>query len=396
MSVGKFKYIYIFLVVWQFYFSDNAILRFYPYLFWPILAIIALVDQMKERRTYINKTDILFVLSFLVCILSSFFSPMQKDAWLFILEIVLYFISARYVARKKEFKYTYRLLLVFSLFHAAMVILQRFVPGVFAGLLYLLAPGNYQEVLYQAQNGIYMGLTGQTSTLSIYLMIGLVMSFVLMKEERFTIWNILLVMLFLLSILQTNRRGTFVCACVVSILFLLFARIKTSAKFLFLIFVLFSVLMIGISNIPGINELYEKTMRYSESTDFFSNRSSYWTRAVPMIQANSLLGYGLMSFTHYIPEAYPTAHNSYIQKVFELGIIGGFVFFLPYIYCLLRSFAGLIQRNRFLDSGSYQRYFTGFMMLVYMFLNSVTEGVFETPALFVMIFLTCFLIPEKG
>jgi O-antigen ligase len=311
------------------------------------------------------------------------------DGILFVAEILLYFLAIMYIVMKQVSKvYVLKLLYFFSKVHCFFILLQKFVPSVFYPIIKAMSGTTMYNVVYSNElNGVYMGATGQTSTISIFLIIGFVISlYHLGRKVRLR--NIIGVVIFAVGILLTNRRGTLFCAITILLLFILLNRLKINTNISMILCGLIAIYIIGYENIPGVAELTRKFSIYSSSSDFFSGRSSYWEQGIQLFLKKPWFGNGLSSFAYYVPEAY-NAHNSYIEKLSDMGIIGSILFFLPYIYCLIKStiivVKGKIKMQFSKDSFSFVLFI--FLIQVYIFMISMSEGIFEEPAVFVLIYL---------
>ena len=109
-----------------------------------------------------------------------------------------------------------------------------------------------------------------------------------------------------------------------------------------------------------------------------------------MFKQHPLFGNGMYSFTYYVNVV--SAHNSYIQKICDLGIVGTMLFMLPFVYCFVVSIKQLfvLRNENGFSTGLFDLNLLFFLMQLHVFTIAFTEGQFESPALYVLMFLVNF------
>lgn len=374
-----------FAIIWQFFWSDNSNLRLYPYVFWPLLAGIALYNWNKlfygkNSQKYGKLT--FYALAYMT--ISSIFSIAFTDGLLFVAECMLYLLAVDYVIESSvSTEYLIKTIKAIALVHAGLVLLQYFIPMVFYAIVGAISGSEVvSELMYNASMGCYFGYTGQSSTISVYLIVG--MTFTLTSlAKKFSLFDLIGLLTCLIAIPLTNRRGTFICTAVLLLIFLLFSKQSKSIKYGGVFIGVLVILAVGVENLPGMNALFEKVDNYNNRADVLSGRSALWEVAYDIFLNNPIFGAGQSSFVTLSKTDLPTAHNSYMQKLSELGSVGTIVFFLPYLNCLIKCIRQM--RNKLLeDKNSFVSYI---MLQMYFLVASFSEGIFETPCLFVIIYL---------
>lgn len=320
-------------------------------------------------------------------IFSAILNGYIKDGGMFVIECALYFLSISYIAAKDfPINKILNIIKTFALAHASLVLLQYFMPSVFYSIVGLISGGTVvAELSSNAANGCYFGFTGQSSTISVYLIVGLALSLFSLKDNV-SIRNIIPVIMCIIAIPLTNRRGTFICAILMIIYYVFSLRFKPFYKLLVVVVIAFIITIIGVDNIPGINELFDKVNKYQDSSDFLSGRTYLWIEAIDIFRRNPLFGAGQSSYISLVQTDLPSAHNSYLQKLAELGIVGSFIFFQPHIYSLKQSISKGVLRSYLNNSWVY------IALLLYFFISALSEGIYETPCLFIIIYLIQFLV----
>ena len=151
-------------------------------------------------------------------------------------------------------------------------------------------------------------------------------------------------------------------------------------------------MIIGVENIPGLSMIIEKTVYQSQFGNALSGRSGIWEIGLEMFKKHPIFGNGMYSFTYYVNVV--SAHNSYIQKTCELGVVGTVIFLLPFVYCFVVSIKQLfvLRNNAYFENGTFDLNLLFFLMQVHVFTIAFTEGQFESPALYVMMFLVDFSV----
>lgn len=375
-----------FLILWQFFWFDNSHLRFSPYVFWPVVAFISLVSLLssnflKNAKTYLK----IIAFSFIWCLISVLFTPSKYDGVLFLAELLLYFFACAFVVNKK-IDYI-KIVYVLCFLHMVLLLSQRFLPSIFYTFVGLISgPSTVSILQHNANSGIYYGFTGQTSTISFYLIVGLIISlYNITKNKKIDFKYIVLAFIFGLSILLTNRRGALIFSLALILLFLLMDRRKLAIKLVIIAMIVFVVLAIGMNNIPGVKEIINKFEVYNERNDLLSGRTAFWNYCIEMFESKPVFGAGFNSFTNYSDFEVNTAHNSYIQKLGEMGIVGTIVFFLPHLYTFGLSILLYFSRKTDFKTKKYMLLMILFQS--FFFMEAVFEGFYETPIFYVFIFL---------
>ena len=383
----SFQDIFVFLVLWEFFFSDNELLRLYPYVFWPIASLYA-----GYKLKNISSSSLAYIAAVLVSMIygafSAFLSGVGVEGELFVVEIALYILPAAFICERCEEDKLIRLLCFFTELHLALLFLQFLLPNIFYVIEGITSSS---ELLYitqsNANTGVFMGLTGQTSTISFYLGLGIALRLYRFGQNR-SVLNLIFILLFFVGILLTNRRGSLVCALALIIIYLFLGKERVSVKAISIVVVSTLVLMIGIQNIPGAENMINKFAVLQERNHLLSGRDQLWDLAIQLFSEHKLFGIGLGGYSQHIDVV--NAHNSYLQKLCELGIVGAVIYMLPFIRTYIMSVYYAIRRRT--NKDWVVNYYNDLNLLVvllqsFFFILSITEGVFETPAFYVIIFI---------
>lgn len=385
-------FIICFLMIWNFFWSDNNRLRINPFIFWPIVAAISLVTIFSQKvkiNTYVK----ISLLSFLWCIFSSLFTPSWDVGVSFILEILLYFIAVR-LFTKKNIDYV-NIAYGFCVVHMLLLLMQVFLPSIFYSIVGLISsPAKIVLLQKNASNGIFYGFTGQTSTIAFYLLFGLAISlFKLTKGKGYNYLFLIMSILFEVSLLLTNRRGGTLVSLIIILVFIVLDKRRVAIKAVVLLLLLGLFLFIGLDRIPGLAGIINKFQITSERNNILSGRTLFWDYCINIFKSHPVFGDGFGSFAQNTQFEVETAHNSYLQELSELGIIGSIIFFAPHFYTFFLSLKIYFSKKVSLGIKKYILF--AILMQLMFLIFAVFEGVYETPVLYVFIFLVEYAVVDK-
>lgn len=383
----RFQDIFCFLVIWEFFFSDNRLLRIYPYVFWPLASIYA-AYKLRNANLISLKYIVGVCISIGYAFISAFVSGTGSEGYLFLAEVLLYILPCTFISERCEKATIVKYIFSLTIVHLVLLFAQFLIPELFYSFEAITGgPEMVAITRANAISGIYMGLTGQTSTISFYLVLGVSFCLYEFSKNR-TARYIILLFLFFVGVLLTNRRGSLVCAIVITALYLVLGKEKFAIKVLAVVFVAGIISVIGIQNIPGVEGMINKIIILQERNHFLSGRDQQWQIALNLYNSHKAFGIGFAGFSQYSDMIH--AHNSYIQKLCELGIIGTIIYMYIYVSTYFRSiyFYVKLRFQRSLEiRNTNDLNLLVVIVQTFIFIISFTEGIFETPALYVIIFL---------
>jgi len=382
----EFSKIYIFLVTWQFFFFDNSRLRIYPYVFWPIMTVVAIWNIRKVR---VERLHVYNLIAFAYCVVAGIVSGNAGDAFVFLAEILMYYFCMLFIGRSKESQNNMlSMMLVFSGFHLLMLFVQRLLPGAFNVISLVLrgVSGLATSAGSSSNIMVYMGLTSQSSVISLYLILGLMISLykALSTRKRYFVG---IGIAFLIGIFITNRRTNAVCGVLILFLVLLFENRNLLKKIVSAIVGVAFISVIGYRNIPGVAGLIDKFQIGITYNNLLSGRDTVWEIAISKFKTSPWFGIGYFELSNHIDLI--NAHNSFLQKLAELGLIGFIVFFLPFASCLIHSIQMLLFSLRRNMISTKERSIILILCAFFMYtcVISLTEGMFETPIFYIVLFM---------
>lgn len=387
----KWKKIYIFFVIWQFFMFDNGRLRVYPYLFWPLMTGIALVCMLSKRRVKVSLLGTLTLLAGITAALSSLMSQASSMGLMFLLELVMYFICVQFISGQDEgVEFALRTAYGFAIYHLVFLLMQCYIPALFNPLAMLLKGSSETFVIsnmaLSQSYRVYLGMTGQTSTISLYLIFGLILALNNIQKTGYK-RHYVLTCVFLIGLFLTNRRANSLCGVALVVLYFALENRQMLYKMLVAVLAVAAVLIIGVQNIPGLSGILSKFQLAQVYGNMLSGREDTWGVAIKLFQENPWFGVGFNTYT--LHATFYNAHNSYLQKLCELGVIGVTIYFAPFILSLGQVVKCFFysRRKQLRKTKIYQDTLLAIMFFAYVVVIAFSEGMFETEIFYVMLFL---------
>ena len=348
---------FIFIFLWQLFFNNVDGVRIPPVLFWPAFAIclFAYWLGLDRKKLFFPKGTSFFSVGMVYIVISGFFSGIvgyAGDALYTVFRLALYFVSMIMVVSFVRFRrdwiaYVSKVAFTLALIHAFFVYLEFLAPSVyfavdFQGWEHTKTARDFMQA------GAYVGLPGQTSDTAMSLCIGLIFSlylFYLNLKSGKKWWVLLGQLILLTSIFLTQRRMTTGLACVVfAYEFLVFFNGRTKA--LGVLFLMLFLLFFGWEAIPGLESVLGKMDRYVGMGTVTSGRTVLWAKALTLFFNSPLFGSGWGAYVTEFGGGFAgAAHNSFLQLLGELGLIGFVCFFSYHIICLYYFIRLFFRKN---------------------------------------------------
>lgn len=203
---------------------------------------------------------------------------------------------------------------------------------------------------------VFVGNMYDPNDIALIFVSSLPLIYLLMNMERKIVNKIIPIItmiIAIISIILTKSRGGLLGLIVMFISILLMKMDLNKVRFnLTKILTLCAILLIFM--IASSNAYWERMRTITEGSDQGSGRVSLWLRALEMTQEKMFLGVGIKNFTssygyrlkykrfrntpsrdEWTPNAWATAHNSYILVAAELGLIGVILFIATLINCMI-------------------------------------------------------------
>lgn len=299
----------------------------------------------KERIVSFRRSDLLFLLIFIVFLISASNSFNGIEALKYAmgvgqLIIIMMILKSNYSWGNQFIK----IALYFSGSHVLFSLLYFFLPNYIRNLrIILLKPEAFgiTEKLYQ--NGLIAGIAPQTGNNAYYIsiFIGICLIFLLQFIFEKKIINTLLYMFLLVMgitmLLATGKRGPlFAVFLAMTIVFIIYSK-KTRfiSKSFFKILIVASISFLILINTDSFNSI-TNLMANKENADFFSGRSILWEETLSFFMEYPFFGQGLLTMRVNIGL---DSHNVYFQLLAETGLLGfllGMLFFISNLIITIR------------------------------------------------------------
>jgi exopolysaccharide production protein ExoQ len=249
-----------------------------------------------------------------------------------------------------------------TLAHAIMVLITVFVIG------YFVAPGKFMRTTHEGEEHRLGGFIMNPNELGMLAGVGIACYILCLYEKGQRVWTLLRILILLFAVVLTGSRST-----VIGVLIIIFYHVTQSANrwLRYLMYVTTAVLaplvintfIIKSAGNGGLGEVMSLT-----------GRIPFWTALVTKaLPHEPLLGYGFqrinytLNFSGAHTYTASMAHNTFLQALMNLGLIG-FVVVLLQVFFTIRAFLLTPDNKTKLIIGS---------LLIPVLINSFTEfGIF--------------------
>lgn len=271
---------------------------------------------------------------------------------------LLYFFTGSilylFVWTKEDIKSIINLFSYITLIFLLFTFANYFYPDLIINIFGRIMTTEQIETFRFGQTWGVPGLPGELSFNAFILSIGFgerLNNFYLKAEKWHRIQAIFSCSLFLVGIILSGKRSALLLLPFISLAIIL-PRLLIKSSF-FNVFVLFS----GITMVPLIvfgffMDRIESLVLSGKGTSPLSNRELYWNIAIDMIRESPFFGHGLNGYdlrfnTLRNHAGFAGAHNSFLQFMAELGIVGSAIYFLFIIFNLSISISFYINSTRY-------------------------------------------------
>jgi O-antigen ligase len=311
-----------------------------------LFILIVFFVLLVREKFKISKLQALWLPLLLIIIISITYSPFPVRAIRSLLVLItymtLFLIPFHFIKTKEHYKSCLQ-----------VIVLSSFIPllGVFYDFTFPEASTN--------RNGFRLFSTfTHPNIFAFYLVTVVSVCFCVIKSEVFRkdIFFRKLCMIILLlcifCVLGTKTRSAW---AVLALLILIYGIFEEKRYLLYLTLACFAALMV-----PSIQERVADLFQGNDTEAFLTDyealnsyawRKVIWSSAIEMVWKSPIFGYGFQSFMYYSHDFFLVehehgiaAHNSYIQLLFETGIVG-----LTALLWLLGSVLILIWKQRVID-----------------------------------------------
>lgn len=318
------------------------------------LGILILLQFTFSRKSINKKNFIIWQILFMYLLLNSSFN--FPSSLLYLLLYVVGYMLIKKRMGNKDFIFIFKFLKYISIILAISILVQVFMPEAFYRFAknWFYYSNQYDQVVYLGTYvKQYSGIFYEVSFSAIILAIGILIQYVeMIYEEKNIIKKIIFVSILYFSIILTGKRSfILIVPFLMLVLYFIYnaTRIKISTFLISIIIILvilwkFDDILTLIINILGKN-----TTNGIE----LSSREKFWNLGFNMFKSNPIIGQGINSYDIFfnnsgirnIKYEFAGAHNSYIQLLAEIGIIGFLLYIGGILISLKNAFYYLISKN---------------------------------------------------
>lgn len=352
----------------------------------PFLIYVYIKNIIKSDRDF-DIYDYIFFALILAGFIASLFAIDSNTSWFgkeyrhegffTILSYYLLFITWKVEGNKEDIKKIINVFIIMAIVNSVYALFQLYT--------------SFRFVLrYSADLDMVTGICGNPNFFgSLIVTVLSIVTVRFLTESKTSIKNILLIILFFISLINSQSTGPFITYLVVIIFFItyLLVKKKTFIKniiylILMLIVICFSILIINrhVFNIEKceicdlVNVFSNKVDNNSQSSDvnqlynytITNGRIGLWKKSLKIVKENPINGVGYDNFhlAYYegtnlsavrfvsvdgvikavlkYPEIFDNAHNAYLHTLISSGLLG----FVPYILlCLFTFIKGLKTKD---------------------------------------------------
>ena len=332
------------MVVWAFLFH-NIIYAFSITGYVMIAAgICGLGIVTKTDSTFsINSVTCAWIPAIVVMFSSYFLNSTKKvsaEMDLLILFVAMVFCVFSYY-EKSEYMLCIKAIVFIASINSFGVIVQEFIPSLYRICVEFLPDSMINVVLSSRHNGF----TTNPGFAATFICAGIVALFTMVVEEqKITFRTRILMLLFIIALLFTNKRAHPVFL-LISLLMVWLMPVGGSSRagkywkiFIAVIAVVISYFAFKdlLIKIPFISSLVQTIDGFMLGEDITSSRSALFSWAWDLFEQNPVFGIGWGDFRYTIVGVVTHSteldtHNIYLQLLCETGIVGFVCFFVPFL-----------------------------------------------------------------
>lgn len=357
----------------------------------PFLIYVYIKNIIKSDRDF-DKCDYIFFALVLAGFIASLFAIDGHTSWFgkeyrhegffTVLAYYLLFITWKVEGKKEDIKKIINIFIIMGIINSVYAIFQLYTPFRFV-------------LRYSIDTDMVTGISGNPNFFgSLIVTVLSIITVRFLTEKKISIKNILLVILFSISLINSQSTGPFITYILVIVFFIVYLLIKKKTfikniiyLILMIIITCFSILIINrqifhiekceICDFVSIfksdnnvedNETDLETLPQNNYT-ISNGRMELWKKSLEIVKENMVNGVGYDNFhlAYYeganlsairfisvdgvtkavlkYPEIFDNAHNVYLHTLVSSGLLG----FIPYILlCLLTFIKGLRIKDNLL------------------------------------------------
>lgn len=327
-----------------------------------VMLFLVLILLDKSGSEIVLKKYLFIPLSMIIFFSISLISSLNMEQSLkyILFYIITLFFMSILTKDTKWFTLLCSIQLATSIVHALITLLSYFNTDLYIRFFYpfLSEASKRFTYAYIYRFNFHAGIAGQTGTNGFFMSIGLSIVFVnlLVGKRRFKVSNIILFIMFSLSLFVTGKRGFILANFIAMIITYYYSqdtlknKTKKYLKYIIGLITMIIIIYLSYMFIPAVGSALDRFfISNSTSGDISSGRFGLYNLAWETFVDNPIIGVGIDTFT-YIPysgvQQNVGAHNDWLQFLAEIGAVGS-MFLMYFVLMTLRKTINLIKDNTF-------------------------------------------------
>ena len=284
-----------------------------------------------------------------------------------------------------------------GIFYAVTLIWHWASPNSFYPVLKLFVlEGNYQQAIESVKiSGNFTGFACESHRACVCIApaASILFSKIFFKRDKHILWSIILFCIAYFAMVLSERRAFilfFPTVIVGASLYFMFRRRSRNAK-------LWSIALTLLLFFVFYFFLFDRVMailsRGSGTTIALSNREVYWNLAISLYQKHPVIGNGMRSYDYYYNImsgrniVFAGAHNSFLEMLAEIGIIGTVLYSALILWIILKTAAKTLFCIRTNDTDTAQILMSALLVECMLLFAGLSEAVFFAPFSLMLFFL---------
>ncbi len=216
------------------------------------------------------------------------------------------------------------------------------------------SPDIVRSITRELNDGSYSGFARVRSDAAFIMNVGIAVCYArFFANGKFKKTDLVSLALFFVALMLTGRRMLFLVCIVCFALFMLISNIKNRLLKGIIIFLLSSsAMLLAAMLIPQVSNFFARFLD-KENLSTLSNRDMLWDSMISMFKSHPIFGAGFNSYNEYAfnhgllvgnHEWVYNGHNTYLQILAELGIVG---FLMMMIFMIVTFFQSIVLLKKF-------------------------------------------------
>lgn len=335
-------------------------------------------EILVKENIYISPIGLLQFAFIIICILGILYSLNRVETIKYSLVYLCMFPILIFIYTQDFFLYVRKGFQIVTFVVAISIILNSFLPNLFLTTLnFLIRPGMQSWLYREITSQFYSGIAGEKGEAAMLMVVGVSLTLAkFVGKSRVTKKDLFLLLVYLYALTLPAKRALFLIGIALCIFYMVFFTAR-SKKIIVITMGLLLLLLVAYfaEEIPGLSNILERFTKNLKDTSL-NGRSYLWERAIQMIEAKPLTGFGYGSYNTFASiygvrtsstgEWAFHAHNTYLQVLAETGLIGGFLFFSGMFFSLFSLLKLHRKRNLLTEKQRELMAFAFFMQLCFL------------------------------